>query len=619
MKESLAKWIWIGAVPEGDDYAIFRIPFTWNGGELILKIAAETDYVAELNGKTVAFGAFAGFPDTKYYDTIVLTSHAREGDNELLLTVRYEGLNSATHIDDGAGVIFSVRENGREIAYSSAEIMGGQHTGYIQNVKHKITGQLGYSVNMRRGEEIEFAPSVETGREVTLLPRPVKKAEWQKPVAGIKVKNNLYDFGREITGYLRVTLKTQGDAMVKASYGEHIIDGGVRRLIGGRDFSVDFACGAGENHFENDLLRMGLRYVEFTSEQPFEVVEVSLLPTLYPLTERRNPYTGLDGKIYETAVRTLRLSMNYHYEDCPWREQALYVLDSRNQMLCGYHAFEETEFPRAMLQFMTKGKREDNLLELTFPAVNTPSIPFFSLMYPVVVWEYVKYTGDETILPAVWDTMEGIVNAFRTRMNEEGLIPNLEAPYWNFYEWTEGSDRGSEIGNPEPHPMETDLILNCAFVYMAKRYRELCRMVGKEFDYEEEKTRRAIRETFWHPDTGLFHLSTRNENGYSELGNAFALLIGLGDSRTSAAIKEGKLIPATLSMLGYVYDALLEEDEANADYVLADIRKKYGYMLEEGATSFWETINGAADFGDAGSLCHGWSAIPIHYFARLIN
>ena len=71
MKESLAKWIWIGAIPEGDDYAVFRIPFTWNGGELILKIAAETDYVAELNGKTVAFGAFAGslIPNT----TIPLT------------------------------------------------------------------------------------------------------------------------------------------------------------------------------------------------------------------------------------------------------------------------------------------------------------------------------------------------------------------------------------------------------------------------------------------------------------------------------------------------------------------------------------------------------------------
>ena len=37
-------------------------------------------------------------------------------------------------------------------------------------------------------------------------------------------------------------------------------------------------------------------------------------------------------------------------------------------------------------------------------------------------------------------------------------------------------------------------------------------------------------------------------------------------------------------------------------------------MLYNGATSFWETIKGHADFGEAGSLCHGWSAIPIYFY-----
>jgi hypothetical protein len=38
-------------------------------------------------------------------------------------------------------------------------------------------------------------------------------------------------------------------------------------------------------------------------------------------------------------------------------------------------------------------------------------------------------------------------------------------------------------------------------------------------------------------------------------------------------------------------------------------------MLKNGATSFWETINGEKDFGNAGSLCHGWSALPIIYYS----
>ena len=48
--------------------------------------------------------------------------------------------------------------------------------------------------------------------------------------------------------------------------------------------------------------------------------------------------------------------------------------------------------------------------------------------------------------------------------------------------------------------------------------------------------------------------------------------------------------------------------------MFADIAEKWGYMLYHGATTFWETIAGSSDFGNAGSLCHGWSAIPIYFY-----
>ena len=39
-------------------------------------------------------------------------------------------------------------------------------------------------------------------------------------------------------------------------------------------------------------------------------------------------------------------------------------------------------------------------------------------------------------------------------------------------------------------------------------------------------------------------------------------------------------------------------------------------MLDEGATSAWETKIGASDFSNAGSLCHGWSAVPVYYYNK---
>ena len=72
----------------------------------------------------------------------------------------------------------------------------------------------------------------------------------------------------------------------------------------------------------------------------------------------------------------------------------------------------------------------------------------------------------------------------------------------------------------------------------------------------------------------------------------------------------------TLSMTIYKYQALIGFDKDNIEYVLKDIDKMWGYMLFNNATTFWETIKGADDFGGAASLCHGWSAIPAYFYKK---
>ena len=362
------------------------------------------------------------------------------------------------------------------------------------------------------------------------------------------------------------------------------------------------------------FVRIAGRYLEVVPTDGVQILSAGILPVLYPVTEREVSLEGLDRQIYDTCVRTLRLCMGNHYEDCPWREQALYVLDSRNQMLCGYDAFLESDYARENLIFISKGKRADGLLELTYPAVNTPAIPFFSLMYPVAVCEYVEHTGDDSILPLVWDTMETILRVFGERIDETGLIPEFAHPYWNFYEWSEGSDgwgRGRIEGGHS-------LILNCAYVHACRCFETLCVKMGVNFAFDENEIKTAIAENMMDAD-GRFRLFREGESIHTQLGNAMALLIGLGDGRTENAVKYGEnLVPATLSTMGFVYDALLLRSEKNEEFVINDIRLKYKSMLDQGATTFWETLEGQSAFDNAGSLCHGWSALPVHYYHRLI-
>ena len=605
-----AKWIWINTDPQKNEYAYFEGEYDWNGECAIFSIAAETDYILYVNQKRVAFGQFAGYPTEKYCDEIDLTPHSRRGRNHIRVSVRYEGVNSLTHIDDGAGVIFSLSLNGKVTLWSGTHTFGGYDNRYLQHVQRLITSQLGLTSGMHSGEDFEQRPCVVVQKTNHIKPRPVKKTVMGKAVEGVRLSTEslIYDLGREVAGYLFLRIRAERAGQLQICYGEHIADGCVRQHIGHRDFSLDFEFDAGEHAFEQLFVRVAARYLQVNATEDVEVLSIGLLPTLYPIAERKHSLSGLDARIYDTSVRTLRLCMNLHYEDCPWREQALYVLDSRNQMLCGYHAFEESDFQRANLIFMSKGTRPDGLLELTYPAVNTPAIPFFTLMYPVAVYEYIKHTGDESILPEVMPVMRRFMMEFCSRVDESGLVAELPSPYWNFYEWTPHSD--GAVKDERVH-----LILNCAFVYSCQHFGKLCDMVGETFEVDLESTKCAIENTFLHRDSGVFYLSPTCPEAASQLGNAMALLIGLGDERTVNALKYDKsLIPATLSMLAFVYDALIARDAEHKGYILADIRQKYGQMLAAGATSFWETIDGESAFGGAGSLCHGWSAIPVYYY-----
>ena len=95
--------------------------------------------------------------------------------------------------------------------------------------------------------------------------------------------------------------------------------------------------------------------------------------------------------------------------------------------------------------------------------------------------------------------------------------------------------------------------------------------------------------------------------------NILKILVSNGNADLSF-----KIVPNTLSMNSFRFDALLREDHGKySQNILDEIDRVYGYMLERGATTFWETIKGADDFKGAGSLCHGWSALPIYYYSML--
>lgn len=84
-----SQWIWENGDPFPDEYAEFRVAVSGRKG--ILRIAAETDYAAYVNGKLAAFGSYKGFKTVRFYDEIVLDPFLTEKENEIDIVVWYQG------------------------------------------------------------------------------------------------------------------------------------------------------------------------------------------------------------------------------------------------------------------------------------------------------------------------------------------------------------------------------------------------------------------------------------------------------------------------------------------------------------------------------------------------
>ncbi len=621
-----AVWIWKDGLEEKDAFVSFVDEFDFSQQDKVeLLLCAETNYIAYLNGEKVSFGQYPNYPNIKYYDRIDLTKYCIKGKNKLEITVWYEGVDSFTHIDDGAGLIYAVESAGETLTCSSSKTLSGHDNTYVGGQKQLLTIQVGYTTKMSNASNNIYSKSKVISKCMNIVERPVKKLIEEEFAPAKEITPYIYDLGKETAGYLSVNFVCENDCVVTVSYGEYLKkDGKVPRILpggykdAGRDFSLDFYCKKGENSFTNYFTRIAGRYLEVTCKEKLTVNKIGLIPVNYPQEINEVPLKGLDKDIYDTCIKTLQLCMHEHYEDCPWREQALYSLDSRNQMLCGYYAFKDTAYQRATLVYIANGKRPDGILELTYPAINTPAIPFFSLIYVVAVGEYIEQTGDYSILDSVFETVSGIMNIFTDRIDEKNLIPNLPEPFWNFYEWTIGSENNEELIEGTVREYKHDLILNCAYLYAMKFYQKMLAYYKKSFNVDVDKVNSAIKNTFFDTNKGVYFLSDIGTKYYSQLGNAFAVLVGLGSEDIVEKLTTDKsLIEATLSMLGFVYDAILYYDNSKSEYILDDIRKNYSYMLSRGATSFWETILGI-DESDSMSLCHGWSAMPVYYYHKLL-
>jgi hypothetical protein len=375
--------------------------------------------------------------------------------------------------------------------------------------------------------------------------------------------------------------------------------------------------------------RLGARYLEVHILGNAEVTffAFGLRPVEYP-TKRLGSFQSSDGlanRVNQVAVRTLELCRHEHYEDCPWREQSLYAYDSRLQALCGYHAFGDYDFPRVSFSLLGKGLDETGLLELIAPGRSPVNAPSFTFTWIAAIAEHWLYSGKSILFDSQREGVELILSTAISRKDSKtGLFhPPEEKGCWHFYEWTPGLSgnmaspklKGTHHAAYNLHLLEA---LRC-YAWMLEQKGLVA--VSKKWNRQCIALRAAIHRSFWDPRAEIYRterLANGKGIGAHTLIQSLALCEGIVPPgikpKVLARLNQPDLAPCTLSATYYHLRAALNGSPLSRSEIQQQLSTTWEKMIFSGATSLWETGAGGNDFDFAGSLCHGWSALPVYYY-----
>ena len=256
------------------------------------------------------------------------------------------------------------------------------------------------------------------------------------------------------------------------------------------------------------------------------------------MTERAT-FKSSDPKlnaVFEAARETFVQNAVDVLTDCPSRERAGWLCDSffssrTERWLTGSNPVE-----RCFLEnFAWTGfypTKEDRFVPMCYPA-DTGLLPNWTLWFILEIDDYLRRTGDRTLVDALKPKVEGVIASFRRYRNADGLLEKL--PGWVFIEWSFANRLVQDVNYPSN-------------MTWAKALETAARLYGwADCANEAARVREAVRKQAW---TGEWFCdnAVRQKDGALKLSGEctetcqyYAFYMGLVD-RTSHADLWNRLV-----------------------------------------------------------------------------
>lgn len=609
-----SRWICCpGTAEKINFYTVYRTVFCCDDitHAILLRVAVSGNQATFINGKLADFGQYTDFPQYKKFNERDISRFCKTGENTLEIAVYFSGNTFTSHYDGTPGLIAEiVNSSGTVLAASSENWQCGPDLRYAEGKMPTLSGSLNYTFDYDATKSVRYDRFAQkTENSAIMAKRDVPQVECRTLFCGKTIGHGdgctVYDLGREVAGLLTLEISSEADhTPIQIVHGEYLTDGRVRDSFHARTFVDHYHCRAGRQTFVHYFRRFAARYLEIRHPDSVIIHTAGIHETPPDLPDLPEFYCNDDffTKAYAVSAETLRLCMHEKYENCPWREQSICEYDARNQMLFGYPLWGNQIRAKAMLELYAQSVRPSGFLPAAVPSATNLVIPAYAFPWMTAIQEYTLYTGDpaEELFSAARAALKKILSC-----QKDGLYiyPEDEAHLWNYCE------APSLEYMPFPPNAFYQLYLHEALMAMGEK------------ETAEKLGTRAV-EYFFDETRGLFadHINDKNEKETFH-GHIQMLFLERGLVRDDAlrqkifdAFRAETLETPALGALPYLIRAMFQYGgTAERSYIHDKLKRHYGIMLDAGAQTWWEVINGKDYGAGAGSLCHGWSAAIVYY------
>lgn len=444
-----------------------------------------------------------------------------------------------------------------------------------------------------------------------------------KPMEGcIRSDVYVFDFGVNTAGVTKLKINGKKGQKIVIRHAEHNCGGNfavntvgffrdeemIERYTKYNQVDV-YICKGGEEEFIPKFKYDGFRYAYVEGLEPQQLNEDTL--TYLVMNSDVKPRAEFEcsddviNRLQECARRSDLANFYYFPTDCPHREKNGWTGDVS---VSSEHMLLNLTVEKSLKEWMMsirKAQRTDGMLPGIVPTGgwgyewgNGPAWDSVCVNLPYYVY---RFTGDKEVIEENVSIIMRYLCYISSRRDERGLVAVGLGDWMDPFEEENGG-----IASP------LELTDSVTVYDMAKKSAHLFKQIGRDNESEyaarlAEEMRNSIREY-------LIDKNTMTAAGDCQTSQAFMLETGIfNDDELETARKklveiihrDGDVNACGMIGVRHIFHALTAAGECELAYKMltAKTRTGYGYWIESGATSLWESFK-SKDAPDADSKNH---------------